>query len=199
MPTKREIEILPEAPASMPSPIPLRPPAVQDSPSAPTGKEMKVEENSEAVVQDEAKSSSSTPPAATGTDTDSTSSDDDDLLEYANIEHTRKNDVLCGRGVTTNRHPGNEKFRALVHANKVRGYFFLMPMFWSGREPIGNMRPLTHLSGNLSCTSHVVSTHNLNSPLFFLCILLLGLVLIYVHNTGTLRQFQQARQDGHLP
>ena len=127
MPIKGEIEILPEAPASMPSPIPLRPPAVQDSPSAPPGKEMKVEETSEAVVQDEAKSSSSTPPAATGTDTDSTSSDDDDLLEYANIEHTRKNDVLCGRGVTTNRHPGNEKFRALVHANKVRSYV-VMPL-----------------------------------------------------------------------
>lgn len=192
MPIKSEMEILPEAPASMPSPIPLRPPAVQDSPSAPTGK---VEETSEAVVQDEAKSSSSTPPAATGTDTDSTSSDDDDLLEYANIEHTRKNDVLCGRGVTTNRHPGNEKFRALVHANKVRGYFFLMPMFWSGREPIGNMRPLTHLSGNLSYTYHIISTHNYS----FSVSCSLGLVLIDVHNTGTLRQFQQARQDGHLP
>lgn len=128
MPTKREIEMLPEAPASMPSPIPLRPPAVQDSPSAPPGKEMKVEETSEAVVQDEpSKSSSSTPPAAAATDTDS-SSDDDDLLEYANIEHTRKNDVLCGRGVTTNRHPGNEKFRALVHGNKVRSYVLILPL-----------------------------------------------------------------------
>jgi hypothetical protein len=29
-------------------------------------------------------------------------------------------DVLCGRGVTTNRHPGNESFRSLVGLNKVR-------------------------------------------------------------------------------
>ena len=122
----------------MPSPIPLRPPAVQESPSDPPRKEMVVEKTtSEAVVADEAKSSpSSTPPAAAAaTDTDS-SSDDDDLLEYANIEHTRKNDVLCGRGVTTNRHPGNEKFRALVHANKVRrpraSYLSCLcrPTFW---------------------------------------------------------------------
>lgn len=147
MPTEREIEMLPEAPASMPSPIPLRPPAVQDSPSAPPGKEIKVEETSEAAVQDEPSkpSSSSTPPAAAATDTDSsTDDDDDDLQEYANIEHTRKNDVLCGRGVTTNRHPGNEKFRALVHANKVRCYVvmpFVGPNFWgSGREPIGTVR-----------------------------------------------------------
>ena len=28
-------------------------------------------------------------------------------------------DVLLGRGVTTNRHPGNEKFRSLVSVNKV--------------------------------------------------------------------------------
>lgn len=27
-------------------------------------------------------------------------------------------DVLCGRGVTTNRHPGNTKFRSLVGCNK---------------------------------------------------------------------------------
>ena len=27
--------------------------------------------------------------------------------------------VLCGRGVTTNRHPGNESFRSLVSLNKV--------------------------------------------------------------------------------
>jgi len=34
------------------------------------------------------------------------------------IEKPHNNDVLCGRGVTTNRHPGNEKFRALVGLNK---------------------------------------------------------------------------------
>ena len=35
------------------------------------------------------------------------------------IKEGHNNDVLCGRGVTTNRHPGNERFRALVSANKV--------------------------------------------------------------------------------
>ena len=36
-----------------------------------------------------------------------------------NIENPHHNDVLCGRGVTTNRHPGNESFRSLVGLNKV--------------------------------------------------------------------------------
>lgn len=35
------------------------------------------------------------------------------------IGQPHNNDVLCGRGVTTNRHPGNEKFRSLVGLNKV--------------------------------------------------------------------------------
>jgi len=34
------------------------------------------------------------------------------------IEHPTNNDVLCGRGVTTNRHVGNENFRSLVNCNK---------------------------------------------------------------------------------
>ncbi|CAJ1958010.1 unnamed protein product [Cylindrotheca closterium] len=34
------------------------------------------------------------------------------------IKQPHHNDVLCGRGVTTNRHPGNESFRALVGVNK---------------------------------------------------------------------------------
>jgi hypothetical protein len=36
-----------------------------------------------------------------------------------NIEKPHHHDVLCGRGVTTNRHPGNESFRSLVSLNKV--------------------------------------------------------------------------------
>jgi hypothetical protein len=36
------------------------------------------------------------------------------------IEKPHHNDVLCGRGVSTNRHPGNESFRSLVGLNKVR-------------------------------------------------------------------------------
>lgn len=35
------------------------------------------------------------------------------------IKNPHHNDVLCGRGVTTNRHPGNESFRSLVGLNKV--------------------------------------------------------------------------------
>lgn len=34
------------------------------------------------------------------------------------IEQPHHHDVLCGRGVTTNRHPGNESFRSLVSLNK---------------------------------------------------------------------------------
>lgn len=34
------------------------------------------------------------------------------------IQKPHHNDVLCGRGVTTNRHPGNESFRSLVGLNK---------------------------------------------------------------------------------
>jgi hypothetical protein len=36
------------------------------------------------------------------------------------IKEPHHNDVLCGRGVTTNRHPGNESFRSLVGLNKVQ-------------------------------------------------------------------------------
>jgi hypothetical protein len=35
------------------------------------------------------------------------------------IEDPTSNDVLSGRGVTTNRHVGNENFRSLVNCNKV--------------------------------------------------------------------------------
>ena len=35
------------------------------------------------------------------------------------ITKPHHHDVLCGRGVTTNRHPGNESFRRLVGLNKV--------------------------------------------------------------------------------
>ena len=34
-------------------------------------------------------------------------------------------DVLSGRGVSTNRHPGNIRFRSLVALNKVRSHVFL--------------------------------------------------------------------------
>jgi hypothetical protein len=37
-----------------------------------------------------------------------------------NIERPHHNDVLSGRGVTTNRHEGNSNFRGLVALNKVR-------------------------------------------------------------------------------
>ena len=43
----------------------------------------------------------------------------EDDQQMAAIEHFHNSDVLCGRGVTTNRHPGNARFRALVGANKV--------------------------------------------------------------------------------
>jgi hypothetical protein len=37
----------------------------------------------------------------------------------ADIEEPHENDVLCGRGVTINKWPGNESFRRLVGLNKV--------------------------------------------------------------------------------
>ena len=43
--------------------------------------------------------------------------DEKKMVDIAKPHH---NDVLCGRGVTTNRHPGNESFRSLVGLNKVR-------------------------------------------------------------------------------
>jgi hypothetical protein len=43
----------------------------------------------------------------------------DDEQKMLDIEEPHHNDVLCGRGVTTNRHPGNESFRSLVGVNKV--------------------------------------------------------------------------------
>ena len=39
--------------------------------------------------------------------------------QTTDILEPHHNDVLCGRGVTTNRHPGNESFRRLVSLNKV--------------------------------------------------------------------------------
>ena len=43
------------------------------------------------------------------------------------VDNPTNNDVLCGRGVTTNRHTGNENFRSLVNCNKVR--FRIFPIF----------------------------------------------------------------------
>ena len=115
----------------LPSPIPLRPPAVEESPPPPPPRKTV---SPDQTKSSSSSSSSSTPPAVAPIDTDSSSGSDDDLREYANIERTRKNDVLCGRGVTTNRHPGNEKFRALVHQNKVgrSGRSFLFCVALSG-------------------------------------------------------------------
>lgn len=42
-----------------------------------------------------------------------------DEQKLVEIEKPHHNDVLCGRGVTTNRHIGNENFRSLVGLNKV--------------------------------------------------------------------------------
>eukprot|EP00339_Tiarina_fusa_P013233 CAMPEP_0117068934 /NCGR_PEP_ID=MMETSP0472-20121206/48319_1 /TAXON_ID=693140 ORGANISM="Tiarina fusus, Strain LIS" /NCGR_SAMPLE_ID=MMETSP0472 /ASSEMBLY_ACC=CAM_ASM_000603 /LENGTH=706 /DNA_ID=CAMNT_0004791209 /DNA_START=33 /DNA_END=2153 /DNA_ORIENTATION=+ len=41
-----------------------------------------------------------------------------DEQQTSDIFEPHHNDVLCGRGVTTNRHPGNESFRRLVSLNK---------------------------------------------------------------------------------
>ncbi|KAL3921005.1 MAG: hypothetical protein SGILL_002984 [Bacillariaceae sp.] len=41
-----------------------------------------------------------------------------DEQKMEDIEQPHHHDVLCGRGVTTNRHPGNASFRALVGLNK---------------------------------------------------------------------------------
>jgi len=41
-----------------------------------------------------------------------------DEQKLVDIEKPHHDDVLCGRGVTTNRHPGNESFRSLVGLNK---------------------------------------------------------------------------------
>ena len=46
-----------------------------------------------------------------------------DEQKMVDIEKPHHNDVLCGRGVTTNRHPGNESFRSLVGLNKVRNLY----------------------------------------------------------------------------
>lgn len=54
-----------------------------------------------------------------------------DEERMADIVQPHHHDVLCGRGVTTNRHPGNESFRSLVGLNKVSRissiYKFLIP------------------------------------------------------------------------
>jgi hypothetical protein len=44
----------------------------------------------------------------------------EDEQKMYDIKEPHHNDVLCGRGVTTNRHPGNESFRSLVGLNKVQ-------------------------------------------------------------------------------
>ena len=49
-----------------------------------------------------------------------TPSTDDSKLSLTNIAAPTNLDVLCGRGVATNRHVGNESFRALVKRHKVR-------------------------------------------------------------------------------
>jgi N-dimethylarginine dimethylaminohydrolase len=46
------------------------------------------------------------------------------------IEMPHHHDVLCGRGVTTNRHPGNESFRSLVSLNKVSMSRFHIPVIY---------------------------------------------------------------------
>lgn len=60
----------------------------------------------------------------------SSESKEDDQVMY-DIDKPHHNDVLCGRGVSTNRHSGNESFRRLVGLNKVRAPFkhsgFLSP------------------------------------------------------------------------
>lgn len=42
--------------------------------------------------------------------------DDQKMVDIIQPHH---HDVLCGRGVTRNRHPGNQSFRSLVGLNKV--------------------------------------------------------------------------------
>jgi len=51
-------------------------------------------------------------------DDDSQSTEDSSVC--AGISSPHGHDVLCGRGVTTNRHKGNENFRELVDEKKVR-------------------------------------------------------------------------------
>lgn len=53
----------------------------------------------------------------TSTKEESTQGDEQPLYD---IEQPHSNDVLCGRGVTTNKWAGNEQFRSLVAVNKVR-------------------------------------------------------------------------------
>ena len=166
MPPNCSSGAVPEAPPSldMPSPVPLRPPAVQESPPAPPGKvPVDIMETTTTSappltirapeVVKSSPSSHSPPVAAATPDTadssgGSGSGSDDDAREYANIERTRKNDVLCGRGVTTNRHPGNEKFRALVHANKVR----IMPYLYAVL-PLCLFLPTHFIASSINSTS----------------------------------------------
>lgn len=51
---------------------------------------------------------------------------DHSMVSMAEIESPHENDVLSGRGVTTNRHPGNINFRQLVSLNKVRSVLLLV-------------------------------------------------------------------------
>lgn len=67
------------------------------------------------------------------------------------IEKPHNNDVLCGRGVTTNRHVGNENFRSLVNCNKVRSQYFvtfLSPVLHARRLPLCD--GITNLCGWVS-------------------------------------------------
>eukprot|EP00978_Attheya_sp_CCMP212_P026199 scaffold85724_cov50-Attheya_sp.AAC.4 len=60
------------------------------------------------------------------------------------IKSPHSNDVLCGRGVTTNRHTGNEGFRSLVNCNKVRA-IFLIPL----RKNTTRSRPHDFQTGHI--------------------------------------------------
>lgn len=46
-------------------------------------------------------------------------------LPMVDISKPEACDVLSGRGVSTNRHPGNIRFRSLVALNKVGAHSFL--------------------------------------------------------------------------
>ena len=52
-------------------------------------------------------------------------------IPLENIREPGSHDVLSGRGVTTNRHPGNVSYRSLVALNKV-GFVipFLSDLVW---------------------------------------------------------------------
>lgn len=145
-------------------------------------------------------------------------SHDDCLLlaeeqKMIDIEEPHHNDVLCGRGVTTNRHPGNESFRSLVGLNKVRHknlYFgFLVPvdvrLHYDARKiPNGILNcTIGRISTRTSCSrrdfviSHEILDHdtlflwlvsglqstNKSSNILFVCRLKTCLQEVYVSST----------------